>query len=104
VGLVLRKQLIKPLHRKVLLHDQVPPLIFNPQGVHIGSFHFSFSSEPEKQVLGAIERLVETGPELHVFLTSHLLYGIGNRLITISSKKPLSIIYKEIGTMHIRLL
>jgi len=32
-----------------------------------------------------------------------LLYGEGSKIITFSSKKPLAIIYKEIGTMRIRL-
>ena len=103
VGLVLPIPLIKPLHREVLLHEQVPPLTFCQQGVHIGNLHFPFKNEREKQVLGAIEKLIETAPDLHVFLTSHLLYGIGSRIITFSSKRPLSIIYREIGTMQIRL-
>jgi hypothetical protein len=36
-------------------------------------------------------------------LTSHFMYGTGTRILTVSNKKPLSIIYKEIGAMHIKL-
>ena len=104
VGLILPKPQIKSLYREVLLHEQIPSLTFSQQGVHVGEFHLPFSSKREKPVLSAVEDLVEAGSELHVYLTSHLLYGYENRIITISSKKPLSIIYKEIGTMHIRLL
>lgn len=104
VGLVLPKPLIKPLYREVLLHEHVPVLTFSQRGVEIGSLSFPFNNESEKQALEAIRHLIESGPEFHVFLSSHLLYGGGNRIITFSSKKPLSIIYKEIGTMLIRLL
>ncbi len=104
VGLVLPKALIKPLNREVLLHEEIPSLTFSDQGVQIGALRFPFPSDHEKKALNAIEHLIETGPEFHMFLTSHLLYGSGSKIITFSSKKPLSIIYKEIGTMHIRLL
>ncbi len=104
VGLVLPKYQIKPLNREVLLHDEVPSLTFSAQGVQIGALQFPFASDHEKEALSVIEHLIETGPEFHMFLTSHLLYGSGSRIITFSCNKPLSIIYKEIGTMHIRLL
>lgn len=104
VGLVLPRSLLKPLNREVLLHDEVPTLTFSEQGVQIGALHFPFAMDHEKEALSAIEDLIDTGPEFHMFLTSHLMYGNGSRIITFSSKKPLAIIYKEIGTMHIRLL
>ena len=103
VGLVLPKPLVKTLYREVLLHEKIPILTFNQQGVRIGAINFPFMHESEKQVLEAIKNLIDAGPDFHVFLTSHLLYGGGNRIITFSNKRPLSIIYKEIGTMHIRL-
>jgi len=58
----------------------------------------------EKRMLLSVVIALEGNDEIHVFLTSHLLYGSGSRIITFSSKKPLSIIYKEIGTMRIRLI
>ena len=103
VGLILPKPLVKQLNSEVLLHEQVPVIRFTQQGVQIGALHFPFRSDLEKRVLSAIEQLIDTGPELHLFLTSHLLYGNGSRIITISNKRPQSIIYKEIGSMKIRL-
>ena len=103
VGLILPKPLLKQLNGEVLLHEQVPVITFTQRGVQIGTFHFPFRSELEKRVLGAIEQLIDTGDGLHLFLTSHLLYGNGSRIITISNKRPQSIIYKEIGSMKIRL-
>jgi hypothetical protein len=87
----------------VLLNAKTPALTFSQQGVEIGALNIPFTSRREKRVLDTIGDLVETGPELHVFLTSHLIYESGSRIMTFSSKKPLSIIYKEIGTMNIQL-
>jgi len=103
VGLVLPRAQIKPLNQEVLLHDQVPSLTFREQGVLIGSLQIPFDSWCAKRVLEAMEQLLFSASELHVFLTSHLLYGNGSRIITFSNKKPLSIIYKEIGNMHFML-
>ena len=89
--------------REVLLHDEAPPLTFSLQGVQLGSLEFPLASEREVEALDAMEALLRQGRECHVFLTSHLLYGGGNRIITFSCRKPLAIIYKEIGTMRIRL-
>ena len=103
VGLILPKPLLRRLNSEVLLHEQVPVITFTRRGVQIGTLHFPFKSELEKRVLSAIEQLIDTGVDLHLFLTSHLLYGNGSRIITISNKRPQSIIYKEIGSMRIRL-
>lgn len=103
VGLILPKSLVRRLNSEVLLHEQVPVVSFTQQGVQIGALHFPFKSELEKRVLSAIEQLIDTGQDLHLFLTSHLLYGNGRKIITISNKRPQSIIYKEIGSMKIQL-
>ena len=103
VGLVLTKPQIRQLNRELLLHEQVPTLIFDEQGVHIGSFFFPFASKHEKHVLRAIEQLLQSGTALHLFRTSHSLYGNGRRIITISSKKPPPLIYRETETLSIRL-
>ena len=58
----------------------------------------------EEKILETMRGLLTTGRDFHVYLTSHLMYGTGARIITLSTRKPLSIIYKEIGTLRIRLL
>ena len=47
--------------------------------------------------------MLEADTSLHVFLTSHFMYGTNARIMTLSTKKPISIIYKEIGGITIRL-
>ena len=57
-----------------------------------------------KTILDVIENILTSGDDFHVYLTSHLMYGTQARIITLSAKKPLAIIYKEIGTLRIRML
>jgi hypothetical protein len=104
LGLVLPKPMIKPLYREVLLHERAPALIFSAKRVEIGALRLRLDPEREHPALEAIADILRGRDEVHVYLTSHLLYGGGNRIITFSAKKPLIIIYKEIGTMPVQLL
>jgi hypothetical protein len=40
---------------------------------------------------------------LHLYLTYHFLYRSGTRIVTLSRKQPLAIIYKQISPMQIEL-
>jgi len=103
-GFVLPQALLKPLYREVLLHSEAPTLSISRDHVEIGSLNMALTRSNDHRVLNTIEQILETGNDYHLFLTSHLFYGTGARIITISSKKPVAIIYKQIGTMRIQLL
>lgn len=102
-GFVLPKDYLRQLYKAVLLHDEAPPLTFGRFLVDVGDFNFSLTPEYEDQIRETINRILSGDGELHVYLTSHFMYGTNARIITLSTKKPLSIIYKEIGRMQIRL-
>ena len=101
LGLVLPKPMIKQLYREVLLHDRVPTVKFRRKYIEIGSLEIPIGKKHQKLARDEIRSILKDGKVVHVFLTSHLLYGSGSKIITFSSKKPLAIIYKEIGTMRI---
>jgi hypothetical protein len=103
-GFILPQPITRQLYREVLLQRKPPPLTFGRNMVEIGSLRFALARHQEKRILDVIEHVLTSGDDFHVFLTSHLMYGTGARIITLSTKKPLSIIYKEIGTLRIRLL
>jgi len=104
LGLVLPKTMIKPLYREVLLHQRAPVLTFRRERVEIGAVRLELDPARERPALEAIAAILQHRDDVHLYLTSHLLYGGGNRIITFSGKKPLIIIYKEIGTMQVRVL
>lgn len=102
-GFVLPPNHLKQLYRAVLLPDKAPPLTFGRFQVEVGEFSFSLTPEHEDAIHATIGRLLASERDLHVYLTSHFMYGTNARIVTLSRKKPLSIIYKEIGSMPIRL-
>ena len=102
-GFVLPPQYLKQLYRAVLLHDKAPPLTFGQYLVEVGNFSFSLTPRREEQIRKTVGSILSSGADLHVYLTSHFMYGTNARIITLSSRKPISIIYKEIGSMSIRL-
>ena len=103
LGLVLPSKAIKPLHREVLLHAKTPTLTFSEDCIQIGELRIGLEKKQEQKALDAMVEILESPDAVHLYLTSHLLYGGGNRIITFSNKKPLLIIYKVIGTMRVRM-
>lgn len=102
-GFVLPKNYLRQLYRAVLLHQTAPLLTFQRDQVQVGDFSFSLTPKHEELIRETIGRLLSSDGGLHVYLTSHFMYGTNARIITLSAKKPLSIIYKDIGSMRIRL-
>jgi hypothetical protein len=102
-GFILPQSLLKSLYREVLLPRETPTLTFGHHCVEVGALQFALEKGLEKTALAAIEHILESGNEFHIYLTSHIMYGTSTRIITLSGKKPISIIYKEIGTIHVRL-
>jgi hypothetical protein len=79
-------------------------LTFAGDCIQIGALRIALEKKQEQAALDAIAKVLESPEAVHLYLTSHLLYGGGNRIITFSNKKPLLIIYKVIGTMRVRLI
>lgn len=104
VGLILPRQLGRQLFREVLGKREVPTLTVDREGFRVGNFVYTFAGAPDRSALGAMRNIIEKGDVPHLFLTSHFMYGPGTRIITLSGKKPLSIIYKEIGPMYVNLV
>ena len=103
LGLVLPSDMVRSLHREVLLRRRTPSLIFRDDRIEVGALRIPLERKREQKALDAIAEILQSPEAVHLYLTSHLLYGGGNRIITFSNKKPLLIIYKVIGTMRVRM-
>ena len=102
-GFVLPRTYLRKLYKEVLLHKEAPPLTFGQHQVEVGGFQFEMTPEFEQQIRNTVGSLLASGGNLHIYLTSHFMYGTNARIITLSARKPLAIIYKEIGDIHIRI-
>ncbi|MCB1869741.1 MAG: hypothetical protein KDI43_14820 [Gammaproteobacteria bacterium] len=103
VGFILPQHMTKPLYREVLRTIEAPVLTLDNNSVHIGKLRYELSAFSDHPAMIAIQKVLESDSPSHLYLTSHFMYGPGAKIITLSNKKPLSIIYKEMGKMLIRL-
>ena len=51
----------------------------------------------------ALLDLLRDAETVHLFLTYHLIYPPGTRIITVSSKAPQLLIYKEVAPLRVSL-
>jgi hypothetical protein len=101
-GFILPPQLTRSLYREVLRKSGTPVLELSQKGGRIGNFRFPLAGEADQKGIAVIEETLENCSDACLFMTSHFTYGTGTRIFTLANKKPLSIIYKEIGRMLIR--
>ena len=102
-GFILPPKLTRSLYREILRKSAKPVLELSHKDARIGTFRFPLSGEADQRGITAIEKVLENSSDACLFMTSHFTYGTGTRIFTLANKKPLSIIYKEIGCMLIRL-
>jgi len=102
VGFILPQHITKPLNREMLWQNPTPTIILSRERFAAGSLILPLTGWYDSRGVDAIERMLRQGEEFHFFLTSHFMYGTGTRILTLSTKAPLPIIYKEIGKMYIK--
>lgn len=105
VGLILPRELSKTLYREVLGRKrEAPVLILGDERVRVGNFDYRLSTAQDETGIERLHGMLDSDLPLHLFLTYHLTYEQGTRIVTFSRKTPLNIIYKAIGPMQVRLL
>lgn len=104
VGFILPKALTKALYREMLgRQNDSPTLTISQDCVRVGEFRYTLSATGDKPGIDALRQMLEKPDDLHLYQTYHFLYQSGSRIITLSRKQPLAIIYKQISPMHIKL-
>lgn len=97
--------IVLPEIRRLLMHEllgaQEPELEFRPRSLRLNRYDYD-----EVEVLGhsgyaALRELLLAGGEAHMFLTYHLIYPPGTRIITLSRKPPLPLLYKEMAPLAV---
>lgn len=96
VGIILTPSLRRTLLRALLPKDQPTPKIrITASGFQVGG-HWFLLSALAPAIAESILGLFRNADDLHLYLTYHLWYPPGTRILTLSKTKPLILIYKEI--------
>ncbi len=97
--------IVLPDVRRLLAHELLsvkqPELEFRERSVRLNKRTYG-----EMNVLGhpgyaALRELLLGDDQLHLFMTYHLIHPSGTRIITISRKAPLALLYKEMDPLPV---
>jgi hypothetical protein len=97
--------IVLPEVRRILMHELLgpnrPELEFRQRSLRLNRHDYQ-----EVEVLGhagyaALWELLLRNEEAHMFLCYHLIYPPGTRIITLSRKPPLPLLYKEMAPLPI---
>ena len=95
--------ILLPEVRRFLMHEllgpQTPELALGQRSIQLNRHTYR-----EVSVLGqpgyvALRALLLGHEETHMFLTYHLIYPPGTRIVTVSRKPPLPLLYKEMAPL-----
>lgn len=103
IGLILTRRLRRLLYREILAHhENESTLILGPDRIGIG--HVSMPVDyRDEQAIRTIRWIMDAPGDLHLYQTYHLFYPPKTRILTLSRRAPLPIIYKEIDPLKLRI-
>ncbi len=105
IGIILEPGVRRRLFAEVLARhgQEPPPVTLDEAAIAVGGIRIDFSERsvelPRSRLL---QLLTGTGP-LHLFQTYHLIYPSGTRILTLSERPPLSILYREMPPLALHI-
>lgn len=105
IGLIMSPTIRKRFFRELLrgVHG-VPTLELAEDYAQINEFRHPVDAEGSRLGLTRLIALLEQDQDIFLFQTYHFCYPEGTRILTFSTRKPLMIMYKEVGPMQVRML
>lgn len=94
---------IRRLFLKALSKQKQPAVTLSFSHITINDYHYDILQEDRQNLEKALSLLTRYD-EIHMFLTNHFCYPPPTKIITFSSKKPLSILYKEITPIAVKII
>ena len=103
IGLVLTRRLRRLIYREVLAHrESQTTLTLGPERIAIGSASVPIGYRDE-EAIKTLRWIMNAPGDLHLYQTYHLFYAPKTRILTLSRKAPLPIIYKEIAPLNLHI-
>jgi hypothetical protein len=104
IGVILEPALKRLLYPLFLYRPGLaaPEVLLRPNAIEVGAAYLPFAADahtPLTKILGLIARAAD----LHLYQTYHLIYPAGTRILTLSTRAPLTILYRELTPIRLRL-
>jgi hypothetical protein len=104
VGVAVAPRLRRRVLKEILKQRGKPLVTLAYTYAQINELKYVPTSERDKLGLKSVVDMIKESPEVHLFLTSHFCYPAGTKILTLSTKKPLIIFYKEIEPLTVRVV
>jgi hypothetical protein len=102
VGMIFSPKLLKRAQREFLGNpEKIPQLAVSDSSLRLNNFTYLLPDEIDKRNVKRLKDFLLTSHELHMFLSSHLIYPPRTRIITFARKKPIIIMYKEMQPLQL---
>lgn len=105
VGFILSPRLRRVFLKELLATEkQVPEVVLTHDFAQINDTRHELTHAQDRAGLDSLIALLEHTQDIHFFLTYHVVYPSGTRIVTFSKKRPLGIMYKEFGDLRIKVI
>ncbi len=102
VGLILSTELRKQAQHELLGHPTaIPALQLTEHSVSFNAFDYRLKDASDLENLQRFRQFLRPQREIHMFLSSHLIYPPRTRILTFATQKPLIIMYKEMQPLRL---
>lgn len=101
MGLILSPNLRKQANRELLGHGAIPELALSDDALRMNRYIHPLQGAADLSGVRHFKEFLLSGRDLHMYLSSHLIYPPGTRIITFAKKKPLIIMYKEMRPLKL---
>jgi len=107
VGLIAAAEVKRLFFHELLgKHHPNPTIEFseNCSYIQLNETRHTVSSERNQAGMNKLMELLRRRGDLHMFLSYHIYYPDGTRIITFSRKKPMPLFYKEVAPLTARIV
>ena len=100
--MILSDSLRKQAQREFLgQQNKIPQLGLSTTGLRMNHYVHPLADEIDRTNMQRLKDFLLSSHDLHMFLSSHLIYPAKTRIITFAKKKPLIIMYKEMRPLQL---
>ncbi|MDD3449771.1 MAG: hypothetical protein PHF72_12165 [Gammaproteobacteria bacterium] len=104
VGVILAARERREILRELMHQERTTPEVtIRPECIRVNDTRIALPGLPDTTALDRLRDLLEGEETIHLFLTYHVFYPAGTRIITFSRKPPLGLLYKAVGKLQVRL-
>ncbi|MCP5419106.1 MAG: hypothetical protein H6970_02330 [Gammaproteobacteria bacterium] len=103
IGITVAPRLRRRALKEILKQVDNPTITLSYSHARLNDLTYTPQTEQDREGLRQVVDFLTRNDAAHVFLTNHFCYPPGTKILTLSNKSPLLILYKEIPPLTVRI-